>query len=133
MRTFPLRIVTPDGLFYDGPAEKLTLRTAAGELGILAGHTDLVTALGMGAASVTVDGQKRMAACIGGLLNVSRGSVTVVATTFEWQEDIDLPRAQRSAQRAQEVLRDKAAHTDEEIALAEARLKRALVRTGVKA
>lgn len=99
-------------------------------MGILAGHADFITALGMGQARVGMDGKIRKAACIGGMLSVSRGEVTVVATTFEWAEDIDIPRAERSAQRARTVLDQKASHTSEEIALAEARLKRALVRTG---
>jgi len=130
MNTFHLKIVTPYGQLFDGMAESLTLRTVCGETGILAGHTDFVTALGMGQAKVGMDGKIRKAACIGGMLSVSRGEVTVVATTFEWAEDIDIPRAERSAQRARTVLDHKASHTSEEIALAEARLKRALVRTG---
>ena len=130
MNTFHLKIVTPYGLFFDGQAESLTLRTVSGETGILAGHADFVTALGMGMAKVGMDGNVRKAACIGGMLSVSRGEVTVVATTFEWAEDIDIARAERSAQRARTVLDNKASHTGEEIALAEARLKRALVRTG---
>lgn len=130
MNTFHLKIVTPDGEFFDGMAESLTLRTVCGETGILAGHTDFVTALGMGQARVGMEGKIRKAACIGGMLSVSGGAVTVVATTFEWAEDIDIPRAERSAQRAKTVLENKSRHTGEEIALAEARLKRALVRTG---
>ena len=130
MNTFHLKIVTPDGEFFDGMAESLTLRTVCGETGILAGHTDFVTALGMGQAKVGLEGKVRKAACIGGMLSVAKGNVTVVATTFEWAEDIDIPRAERSAQRAKEVLENKSRHTSEEIALAEARLKRALVRTG---
>lgn len=130
MNCFHLRIVTPDGLFFDGQAEEITLRTTEGEVGILAGHTDFVTALGMGRARIVENGRTRFAACIGGMLSVSRGEVTVVATTFEWAEDIDPERARRSAEKAKAVLENRAAHTGEEIALAEARLKRALVRTG---
>lgn len=132
MTPFPLKIVTPDGLFYDGQAESLTLRTQDGEMGILAGHADLIVPLGMGQATVAAEGVKRHAACIGGMLSVSRGKVTVVATTFEWAEDIDLTRAERSAERAQEILDNKGNKNKDELLLAEARLKRALVRIGVK-
>jgi len=130
MRPFHLTIVTPYGKIYDGQAESLIVRTVSGDVGILAGHADFVTALGMGLSKVVIDGVTRRAAAIGGMLSVSRGEVTLVATTFEWAEEIDVDRAQRSAQRAKDVLDNKAAHTNEEIALAEARLKRALVRTG---
>ena len=130
MKPFHLTIVTPDGEIYDGQAESLIVRSIAGDVGILADHADFVTALGMGLAKVTVDGTQRRAACIGGMLSVSKGEVTLVATTFEWAEDIDVNRAERSAERAQNVLDNRASHTSEEITLAEARLKRALVRTG---
>ena len=131
MKTFHLEIVTPDGLFFDGQAQRVIVRTVAGDVGILAGHADYVTALGMGRAKVVFeDGTERFAACIGGMLAVSHGEVKVVATTFEWSEDIDVARAQRSKERAETVLQNKSSHTSEEIALAEARLKRALVRTG---
>ncbi|MBP3314021.1 MAG: ATP synthase F1 subunit epsilon [Oscillospiraceae bacterium] len=129
MSTFHLQIVTPDGLFFDGMAESIFLRTIDGEIGILAGHTPLVTALGMGQAQVKVDGKIRKGACIGGMLSVTEKEVTVVATTFEWAEDIDIPRAERSMLRAQKVLENRNSHSLDEIRLAEARLKRALVRT----
>ena len=128
MSTFRLRIVTPDGLFFSGEAESLTIRTSTGEVGILAGHTDYVATLGMGGAKIVTDGKTRHAACIGGLLTVSNGEVTVVATTFEWAEDIDKARAERAAANARAVIEQKSNYTKSDILLAEARLKRALVR-----
>ena len=127
MRDFHLKIVTPDGLCFDGNAYSLTVRTVAGDVGILADHLDLVTALGMGRASIVTEQGTRYAACIGGLLSVQKDQVTLVATTFEWAEDIDAARAQASYERAQKVLHSKDAG-QVELKLAEARLKRALVR-----
>ncbi len=130
MTTFPLKIVTPDGLIYDGEAEQLTVRTNAGEVGILARHIDYVAPLGMGRAAIVANGTRRTAACIGGMLSVSNGAVTLVATTFEWADQIDPDRAARSQERAQQVLKRSDA-SDVELKLAEARLKRALVRKSV--
>jgi F-type H+-transporting ATPase subunit epsilon len=93
MSSFYLQIVTPDGSLFDGQAEKLTVRTIDGDVTVLAGHTDYVTALGMGRAKVTVEGIARYAACIGGMLLVSGGKVKLVATTFEWTDEIDVARA----------------------------------------
>lgn len=131
MTGFPLKIVTPDGLEFDGMAEELIVRTIAGDLGIMAKHVDCVAPLGMGEATVVIDGQKKYAACIGGMLSVINGSVTLVPTTFEWAEKIDLERADASEKRAQAVLNNKNA-TDTEIQLAKARLRRALVRKNVR-
>lgn len=130
MTPFHLKIVTPDGLAYDGMAEELIVRTTSGDLGILAGHMDCVAPLGMGRATILVDGKKRYAACIGGMLSMLDGKATLVPTTFEWAEDIDLKRADASYNRAKTIL-DSRNSTDTEIRLAEARLKRALVRKGV--
>ena len=130
MTSFPLRIVTPDGLEYEGQAESLTVRSTSGDIGILAGHVNCVAPLGMGRATIVVDGKKRYAACIGGMLSVMNGSVTLVPTTFEWADEIDAGRAEASYKRAQETLSRKDA-TDTEIALAQARLRRALVRKSI--
>ena len=130
MTPFPLKIVTPDGLLFDGKAEEILVRTTSGDAAILAGHINYVAPLGMGRAVVISGGNRRTAACIGGMLSVVDGAVTLVPTTFEWAESIDLSRAEASLQRADKVLHDKAS-SDTDLRLAEARLRRALVRKSV--
>jgi F-type H+-transporting ATPase subunit epsilon len=132
MNSFRLKIVTPYGLVYDGEAQQLIVRTITGDFGILAGHSNCVAPLGMGQASVIIDGQRRTAACIGGMLSMVDGVATLVPTTFEWAEDIDYARADAAEARARNALSDKTASKNE-IRLAEARLKRALVRKNVAA
>lgn len=130
MTPFPLKIVTPDGLVYDGPAEELIVRTANGDAAILARHINYVTPLGMGRAVVVANGQRRNAACIGGMLSVVNGACTLVPTTFEWADEIDLDRAEKAYRKAEKVLQNEQA-SDTEIRLAEAKLHRALVRKSV--
>lgn len=132
MNTFSLTIVTPDGLRFEGRAEELVVRAASGDLGILAGHINCVAPLGMGMATVKIDGEKRYGACIGGMVTVLDGSVKLVPTTFEWAQDIDVARAHASEERAKSILADKTS-SDTDIRLAEARLKRALIRQSVAA
>ena len=130
MTQFLLKIVTPDGLEFEGQAESLTVRTTSGDLGILAGHINCAAPLGMGRATVTIDGQKRYAACIGGMVSVLNGEVTLMPTTFEWAEDIDLARAERALERAQATINRKDT-TATDVRLAQAKLHRALVRKSV--
>lgn len=130
MTSFNLKIVTPDGLIYDGQAEELYVRTTGGDVGILARHMDYVAALGMGRATIVSRGERRTAACIGGMLSVKNGDVTLVPTTFEWAESIDVARAEASLQRANQVLSTSDA-SDTDLRLAQARLHRALVRKSV--
>ena len=130
MTPFPLKIVSPDGMEFEGMVEQLIVRTTTGDIGILAGHAPCVAPLGMGRATVVVEGKKRYAACIGGMLSVSKDGVTLVPTTFEFAEDIDSDRVEKSYQKAQQILSSKDA-SDTDIKLAEARLRRALVRKSV--
>lgn len=130
MTAFPLKIVTPDGLIYDGMAEELIVRANTGDMGILAGHINCVASLGMGRATVVIGGKKRYGACIGGMVSVVNGTVTLVPTTFEWAENIDLKRAENAADRAKEILSNKES-SDADLRLAKARLMRALVRSSV--
>ena len=133
MTSFPLKIVTPDGLIFDGNAEMVIVRTITGDMAFLARHITCVAPLGMGRATVVMDGQKRYAACIGGMISVVDGNVTLVPTTFEWADAIDADRAQASLDRAQKILDNKENATETDLKLAEARLHRALVRKNVAA
>ncbi len=132
MNSFSLKIVTPDGMEFKGMAEEVVVRTTSGDMGILAGHINCVAPLGMGRAMFVIDGRKRYAACIGGILSVNNGAVTLVPTTFEWADEIDLDRAANAEERAKQILADKnISNTD--LIVAEAKLKRALVRKSVAA
>ena len=130
MTSFDLKIVTPDGMEFEGHAEEVIVRTTTGDMGILAGHIDCVAPLGMGRATFVIDGQKRYAACIGGILSMIKGKLTLVPTTFEWAEEIDADRADRAVEKAKALLSDKTAK-DADLAVAEAKLKRALIRKNV--
>ena len=131
MSTFHLKISTPDGLQFEGEVQRLRVRMIDGDVSLLAHHMDYVSAVGAGeAAIVTADGQSRSAACIGGMLAMINNEANLIATTFEWAEDIDLDRAKRAKEVAE--ARIAAANDDKEMLLAQAKLRRALVRIGVK-
>ncbi len=131
MTSFPVKVLTPDGPAYDGQAVSVSCRTIEGQVELMARHIDYCTAIGMGEARITLpDGTVRRAACMGGMLSMTRGECRLLATTFEWADQIDKARAERSRARAEELL---AQHTldDRTLMLAQARLKRALVRSSV--
>ena len=129
MRNFKLEIVTPDGLAFSGEAESLLVHTDSGDLEILAGHMDYMASVATGRTRIIVGGVSKYASCSGGFLTVTRDGVRLAAVTFEFAESIDLDRAKKAKERAEAKL---AAETDErEIALAKARLERALTRIKV--
>jgi len=117
---------------YEGEAERIKCRSITGDLAILADHCNYCTALGMGEACVVLpDGTRRTAACIGGMLSVMDGVCHLLATTWEWKEDIDVERAKAAKAKAEEILARENL-SDRELRLAEAKLHRALVRLSVK-
>ena len=74
MATFPLKIMTPDGVAFDGAVTSVSCRTINGQLQLLARHIDICTALGMGEAHIKLeDGTVRRAACMGGMLSMLGG------------------------------------------------------------
>ncbi len=126
MSSFRLQIVTPEGSKLDAQAESLNLRTTGGYVSIHAQHADYIAALDIGIVTVVVDGKERKAACGGGFLSVEKGQARLVASSFEYAEDIDVSRAESAKKRAEAKLN--AAKDSKEIELAKIKLARALNR-----
>ena len=126
MTPFKLQIITPEKTFFDGETEQIIARTTVGDVGILNGHEPYCTALGIGQMRVMIDGQFRRAATTGGIIKVSREKTVILVQACEWADEIDVNRAEHAKEVAEG--RIKAAHSDNELRLAEAKLKRALNR-----
>lgn len=129
MQSFNLKILTSDGVKFDGQAESVVVRTQEGNVAILARHIDYVTALGIGIATVTVNGVKKYAACNKGVLSVMKGQVSILASTFEWADEIDTVRVERALAKGKEDLAKSTEARD--IELAKRRISRALTRKSV--
>lgn len=129
MRKFHLEIVTPDGVLFDGDAEGILVRTDGGDVEIMAGHLDYFATVKTGRSKLTVDGKEREASASGGFISVQKSDVKLVATTFEFKEDIDVERARAAKANAEKLL---SSSTDEKIIkIAKAKLARALSRISV--
>lgn len=130
MSLFPLQIITPDKIFFDGSVQRLVVRTTEGDIGILAKHEKYVAALPSGPIRITLeDGTERIAALSGGALKVSPDRTAILANAVEWAEDIDVEWAKRSEEDA--LRRKEQSKTKHEQDLAELKLKRALNRLRV--
>ena len=129
MTSYHLLVVTPDGVAFDGECESLLVRTEDGDVEILASHMDYMASLGTGRARILVGGVSKFAAVSGGFLTVKAGEVKLVSVTFEFKENIDLDRALEAKGKAEEKIA--AAKDERTLALAKAKLQRALSRIGV--
>ena len=128
MSNFPLTIVTPDGCVFDGETNRVTVRTTDGEVTILGHHINYVAAIGMGPAVINIDGENKKACCIGGMLSMINNVCRVVATSFEWQDAIDVERAERALKRAEYALSKVDPSKKDEVAAFTAAKRRAMVR-----
>lgn len=128
MKSFNLKVVTPDGLAFDSEVESLLVRTDDGDVEFLAGHIDYMASLGTGRARIKHEGKDRLASVSGGFVTVKDGQVKLVAITFEFREDIDLERAKAARDEAKAAL---SSTDDKTVQLAKAKLQRALNRIGV--
>ena len=129
MKSFNLKVVTPDGLVFDSEVESLLVRTDDGDVEFLAGHIDYMASLGTGRARIKVAGKDRFASVSGGFVTVKGGEVKLVAITFEFRENIDLARAKAALDEAQSTI--SSSSDDKAIKLAKAKLARAMNRIGV--
>ena len=124
-----VEIVTPERLVLAEQTDEVVLPTVEGYMGVLPGHAPLLAQLDVGEVSYRVGNKRHYLAVSGGFAEVLRESVSILATTCERAEEIDLERAQKSRQRADENLSlDK---SEQEFHRAEARMRRALCRIQV--
>lgn len=129
MKSFNLKIVTPDGLLFESEVESLLVRTDDGDVEFLAGHIDYMASLGTGRARIKQDDKDRFASVSGGFVTVKGGEVKLVAVTFEFRENIDLARAKAARDTAKANI--SSASDDKAMKLARAKLQRALNRIDV--
>lgn len=130
MKLFPLKIVTPKGIYKETEVELLNLRTSAGQIGILAKHIPLAAAIEISEMDYIIDGKRHFFAIGGGFVYVNDNETTIIANSIESPEEIDINRAKAAKTRAEERL--KAEHGDMDILRAETALKKAIIRIDVK-
>lgn len=103
--TFKLDIVTPEKTVLSGEAASLQVPSVEGSLGVLAGHAPLLAELGVGECVVRLaDGTTRQLVVAGGFLDVGKAKVSILANTAEFDDEIDVSRAEASLVRAREIL-----------------------------
>jgi F-type H+-transporting ATPase subunit epsilon len=102
--TFDLEIATPERLLTRVHASEAQIPAANGYLGILPGHSPLLSELGIGEMSYTAAGRTRHLAIDGGWVEVAGDRVRVLATKAENADEIDEARAEAALKRAAERL-----------------------------
>ncbi|MDP2359712.1 MAG: ATP synthase F1 subunit epsilon [bacterium] len=106
--TFHVEIVTPaGGVVLSREARHVRLPGETGAFGVLAGHANLMAALGTGLAEVEeAQGGKIRLAISGGYAQVQDGRLLVLAESAELPERVDAARAEAARLRALARLED---------------------------
>ena len=90
MATFHFDLVSPEKLLFSGEVDQVDVPGTEGDVGVLAGHAPLVSALRPGIMRVTVNGQTQNMVVLGGFAEVSAdGKFTVLADLADSVEDFD--------------------------------------------
>jgi F-type H+-transporting ATPase subunit epsilon len=125
-----LEVVTPDKLLLSKEVDVVVATSVEGEFGVLAGHAPLLAALAIGEMRYRDGNALEYAAVAGGFCEVTGEKVTILAESAELAREIDIDRAKRARERAeQRLVKSQAEQVD--YARAEAALRRAMIRMRV--
>lgn len=128
-RSFTLKIITPDRIFYEEAVTMVEFNTVEGEVGIYKDHIPMTMIVAPGILTITREEEVRNAALHSGFAEVLPDQITILAEIIEWPEEIDLSRAEQSKDRAESRIKEHAPGIDMD--RAELSLKRAAARIEV--
>lgn len=123
---FKLVIVTPKGLYFEQEVESLSVKLTTGYRTILAHHAPLIGALDYAPMHLVQEGKTTFYALHGGAIHVHKDGVTLIVNAIEREDEIDLERAKRAKERAENRLKSKDDNVD--VKRAQLALYRALCR-----
>jgi F-type H+-transporting ATPase subunit epsilon len=128
MSSIHVDVVSAEQSIFAGEAKFIALPGESGELGILPGHTPLITRIRPGAVRIEkADGDEEFVFVAGGILEVQPNKVTVLADTAIRGHDLDEAKALEAKKAAEEAMQNHNtdldfAHAQSEFAMAAAQL-----------
>ncbi|WP_017300042.1 ATP synthase F1 subunit epsilon [Nodosilinea nodulosa] len=123
-----VRVIAPDKTVWDAEAEEVILPSTTGQLGILAGHAPLLTALDVGVMRVRSDKEWVPIALMGGFAEVDSNELIILVNGAERGDAIDAAKAQAAYQEAETRLSEVNADDKQAVIQARQGLKRARAR-----
>ena len=124
-KTFHLKVITPNAIVLDQDVEQIIARTIDGEVGVLPEHIPLITPLSVASFQYWEKGERKIAAVLGGMMEVSKEGVTIISDHAALAENIDTVMAEKEKELAEAKLAQKKDKVD--VQKAEMELTRLLV------
>ena len=122
-----LEVVTPERRVLAEPVDMVTVPGLGGELGILPGHTPLISQLQTGVLSYTQEGKSFSLHVSGGFVEVSDDHVSVLAEVAERPDEIDAARAKQSRDQLEKQI-NAWTGSEDDLAIAKTEFERSVVR-----
>ena len=121
MATMHVNIVSAEQAIFSGEAEMVVAPGETGELGILPGHTPLMTRIRPGTVKIKVVGQveEELVYVSGGILEVQPKALTILADTSIRAHDLDEAKVLEAKRQAEEALTNRASGQDRALVVAE--------------
>jgi len=125
-----LNIVTPYKVIYEGHVDEVNIPGVEGEIGVLYGHSPLITSLHAGEVTYMVDGKTELLCVSWGFAEVLNDKVTILVETAEIAHEIDIERAKTAMAKAEAKLKGDLG-TEQDYIDANTSLKKAVTRISV--
>ena len=120
-----VKVMAPDRIFYEGQVSFMEFNTTEGIVGIYPKHIPMTVVIAPGVLKlVEENGDTKEAALLSGFAEVLGDSITILAESVEWPEEIDIKRAEEARIRAERRIKD----SSQDLNRAELALKRSVVR-----
>lgn len=120
-----LKIAAPERIFYEGESSFLEFTTTEGDMGIYPNHIPLTAIIAPGVLRIHEKDTVKEAALMSGFIQILQDSVTILAESVEWPEEIDANRAKEAEIRAKRRIEE---GSGIDMNRAELALKRAIIR-----
>ncbi len=131
MKKIKLKIVTPEKVVLSEEVAQVSVQTKMGQITVLPNHLPLVAELSAGEIIVKQKADKEdWMAVSGGFIEVLPDQVVILADTAEYAEEIDEQRAEEAKRKAEQLLKEKVADS-EDYAMVAAKLQKELARLRV--
>ena len=122
--TMRVKVIAPDRVFYEGDVTFMEFNTIEGIIGIYPRHIPTTVVIAPGVLKISESQGVKTAALHSGFAEILGDSVTILAESVEWPDEIDIRRAEEANIRAERRLSD----SSQDIHRAELALKRAMLR-----
>lgn len=123
-RTMEVKIIAPDRVFFEGQASFIEFNTIEGILGLYPKHIPMTVVIAPGVLKIVTGDGDKIAALHSGFAEILGDSITILAESVEWPDEIDVRRAEEAKIRAERRIKEDA----QDLNRAELALKRAVLR-----